>query len=604
MRTKYTPTRVVSIATAAALSLGLSGALAPAFAAEGDATTTPTSNAKTKPVKISAKQYPKLDDVPGEGGTLTFTKVAGVDWKYGTNGTEAAVTFEGTEKTKTIKDVKTALKVTASNAANTKVGTTETQFKITASPTTWTYDAPSNEEGVINGADIKVNWQDLPGSKGDAVILPKIAGITWTVGDVAYDAKKFGKRDSLTVKLGGNKKVTASYNESQYNVLATGGEGKFIVDATVTAEADKAAADAAPKFNPAVEGVKSFDIAYTTEITADDTVNYVSSDLGKRATIGLNPLDSTKGFGKDGSKEAILIKATPGVTWKVGNGKPKAYKVDTLVAVDPDDIIVTKTTDEDGKMITTEEVAVVATPTKGYTIGKAAKPVSFKISVKDGDEQEEPTQVPANAIIVNDNFGTHRDTVELVPISGVTWYVAQPTVKKNADGTDTPTYKYKALKTPKKGNIIYKVKPVKAPKGATNVPDAEVRVRAIPNRGFTVGSNTLTESKETPAGSFKDESTSVFANLVFKASTQNTEGNQTSGADFVTLSPVDGMVSWTMNGPAADSLKAWKLTVKKTDIDNAGAKNVTIPGPTTAVPKVAKGYTTWVPTPATTPSGT
>lgn len=370
---------------------------------------------KPKVVKIAAKAFPQLLDRPGTSAdVLKLTQVAGAVWSVG--GT--AVTFKDKEKTTTVP-VTGSVTVTVAAATPTDKNT----FTLSG-PTSLSYE-PTNEARSFTAAQLSslLTWVDLPGSKGDAVTLPKTSGVSWKIGEVTYDEAKFGKKTSLVVKLKGGEKVLP-----------------VLVGATLSGGGQPAE----------IAGVSS-----------TETITHTAAQLAAAAVVGDNPFDRSKGFGKDASVETVKITGLPGVQWMIGSSEK-------AVTVKPDVVAYVKVDPSDLDASTTLQVTPV--PAAGVTVPKTGDKVNpVLLDFADGDEAQE---LATPAAVVNDVSGTVADTLVLPGRRGITWYAAQP----DAKGKLT----YKALKVGKDGNAVYKVKHSKDGKPAT------VKYRAVADRGFLV----------------------------------------------------------------------------------------------------------------------
>ena len=369
---------------AVAVALALASTTGTAMAAEPKSKTP-----KAKVVKISAKAFPKLLDRPGTSAdVLKVTQVAGAAWSVG--GT--AVTFKDKEKS-VLVPVTGEVTVTISPAPASDKGTF-----LLSGPTSFSY-APTDAPKAYTSQEIQdlLTWIDLPGSKGDSVILPKAEGLVWKIGEVTYDEAKFTKKDALTVKLKAGEKVLP-----------------VLVGATST--------PAPTEFS---------------RVTDAAQITYKAAQLAAAVRVGDNPWDRTKGFGKDASMETVKITGLPGVQWQVGTATKLASVKPGVVAhvpVSPGDLDKSTT------------ITVTPVPAAGIKVPMTGdKPTPMSVTFDDSEWELE-----APDVTVRDVSGTVADTLLLPGLRGMTWFVGQTDAKGKTN--------YKALKVGKDGTAVYKVK--------------------------------------------------------------------------------------------------------------------------------------------------
>ncbi len=413
-----------------------------------------------------------------------------------TNVAGAVWKLGGTAVTFADKEKTKTLAVTAAATATVEAAPADSKgIYALAGPATWAFPVPSSDGLELAAADLTVQWLDFPGTKKDAVQLTKVDGVTWKVGTDVYDAATFGKKSTLQVKATAATAVTAELGSG---VTLSGG-------ASVP--------------------------AFTNTLTAAETITYTDAQLTAALSVGDDPDDETKGLGKGASQESVLVKPLLGVKWAVGSGKPKAYKALTHVPVDAGDL------DDSGG------VTVAAAADKGYAV-----PKDWKTTVTFTDVAAASTiPVPSNKTVLADLGGVAKDTLTLPPLRGVTWFAAAPDNKGK--------YVYKALKAPKSGNVVYKVKHPKVEKGKT-APPTLVKYRAVPDRGYVV-----------TGGGVKEASFSQ-ADITIPASSQPMASGTT-----LTVPYVAGIATWTVTMKVAD--KDQKISIKAADFLASGAQSLT-----------------------------
>ncbi|NYD99810.1 hypothetical protein BJY21_000995 [Kineosphaera limosa] len=378
--------------------------------------------AKTKVVKISGKQFPKLLDRPGSASdVIVLTKLAGADWFVG-SATEA-VKFEGSAKTASVS-------VSAATTINAKAAPdTEANKFVLNGPSSFTY-TPTDTPISYTDDELKgfLTFIDLPGTKGDSVVLTKADGVHWKIGEVVYDEAKFGKKGTVTAKLPGGEKV-------------------FPVAAGATLAASS------PAVTNGIAGVSSA-----------ETITYTAQQLAAAVQVGDNPLDATKGMGKGASVETVQITGLPGLGWTVGSS-PKAVKVKPGVTV--------HVPVPAGDLDTTTSLAVAPQPASGVTVPTTGTPAApTPVSLNFADPTTATPIAVGDRVADTDRSGTTNDTLVLPTARGMSWFAGQRDAKNKLA--------YKQLKAGKDGNAVYKVKHSKDGKPVT------VSFRAVPDRGYLV----------------------------------------------------------------------------------------------------------------------
>ena len=423
--------RTVRWATGLAAALAVAmGASAGTAIADDPAPKTPAAP-KPKVVKIGAKAIPQLLDRPGTSAdVLRFTQIPGAEWSVGST----KVTFKAKEKNAFVS-VTGATTVTVAPAA----ATTKNTF-VLSGPTSFSYE-PTDTAVSYTSQQIKdlLTWIDLPGSKGDSVILPKAAGLAWKIGGVTYDETKFAKKDALTLKLKPGEKVL-----------------------------------------PVLVGATGATPTELTGVTDAASITYTAAQLATAAQVGDNPSDVTKGFGKGASVETVKITGLAGVQWLVGSAAKVTSVKPGTVAYRP------VSADDLDKSATISVTPVPAAGIKVPMTGEKATPLSLDFT--DGG-----SQIETPAVEVRDTSGTVADTLVLPGRRGMTWFVGQADAKGAT--------RYKALKVGKDGTSIYKVKHPKGGKPAIvlyrAVPDRGYTVSAAAVKTATFESTETTVS--TPA---------------------------------------------------------------------------------------------------------
>ncbi len=486
------PRRALTVAAAVSL------VAAPAFAGAAHA-----ADPVKKAIKISAKQFPIALDRPGTSADkVRIATVAGVKWQV------AAVDVPASSA-KTPTDVAVSALSVVVTAAPTDAATTEI-----AGPTSWTLTYTDGAP-VTAKADVKATFVDVPGGLKDSVIITKATGVEWTVGAKTYAPEDFGKKTTIALKVGKDAKVEARPLGTNWTDPS---------DATVA--------------------------AFTDQVTDTTPVTYKDAVVGAAVSVGDNPLDAAKGYGKGASIETVKVVGIAGLKWRVGaDAKAKAVAVKPgetgYLKVDADDIA------SDGK------VKVTPVPDKGYALETTAFVVEPNFTDATGYQI---AVVTGNAAKV-ERGGAASDTVVLAAPRNMTWYFGQKDAK-------TSKIVYKPQKADKAGNAVYKVK---HPKGATTT---DVWVKPVANRGFTIA-----------AGGW---STTPYT---FDAADQTVAASAVVGSSKVTLTSLEGVDSWTIEDTSGD--KTVKTTIKRADLVAAGVTALEVPtkaAAATVVTKYIKGY--------------
>lgn len=392
------PRRILTVAAVVALAVPL-----------GAATTTAHAAVAKKALKISAKQFPAAWDRPGTTKDVVHvTAVPGVTWKVGGN----VVDF-GANKVKDV-DAIDGIVVTAE--------ATSADLAAVVGPNSWTLKF-TDTALTLEASDATVTWVDAPGDK-DSVIVPKKAGITWSIGTTTITPESFGKKTELAFKATTSTAVTADL------LGATAATGS------------------------------TFPVPVTNTLTSDSPTKITDATVGAALEVGDNPFDAGKGYGKGASIETVKVTGVAGLKWKIGDdAKTRAVKpgVVAYLPVDPADIA------DNGDLV------VTPVPDKGYVLATSG----YKETLKFSETSVPVVTAPASSVVKNDRGGATADTLVLKGARNMTWWFGQYDAK-------TKRYIYKAVKVAKDGNATYKVKHAK---GATKT---VVKVKAVADRGYVV----------------------------------------------------------------------------------------------------------------------
>lgn len=473
-----------------------------------------TPTVPTKGIKVSLSQYPQLIDRPGTThDVIRFTKVPNATWTIQAEGETAAteVTFD-TSSTKTMPVTKkSTVKLLPVNAAGVNY------VIAPGSPSAWAMATPTNGPAVtVADVNTFVTWNDLPGDK-DTVTLRRHDAIVWSVAlpgktAVEYDAERFGKKTELTFP-------------AKSTITARAQDGYTVTTTTIG----------------------------TPTVTADPTTTVKKTAIEAAATVGDNPYDATKGYGKGASVETVKIVGLNGVSWKIG-GSTKPLKVKAgqtvYVPVDPDDI-------KDDK------VEVTPSAERGYALAGDA-PASLELDFADPDTVT-PIRLTNAMVTKTDAPGAPYDTVRIAAERNVTWWMGQKDKKGKI--------KYTAMKPGRDGTILFK------PRYDKDSFATSVFLKPIANRGYLINASGLTTELPFAVGTQPLTKASVF----------------TTTTSSATLSAVPGVDAWSVkySGKVGEKATNASATVKAADLTNRGIASVTFTGATatpTVTPKLTKGY--------------
>lgn len=489
------PRRALTVAAAVSL------VAAPAFAGAAHA-----ADPVKKAIKISAKQFPIALDRPATAADMVrLTNVTGIKWTVGTTAQDL-----GTSKTKNIPVAGTVV---------VKAEVTDTAKSFIAGPAEWTVSFTDTALTVAD-SDVAVTWVDAPVDK-DSVILPKVPGVKWKLGTAEYAPEDFGKKTELQIKATKGTTVIAE-----------------LLGAT--------AADGA-----------TFPKTIANPLTSEATVKYAEAVATAALSVGDNPFDKGKGYGKGASVESVEVVGVAGLKWRIGTGpKAKAVAVKPGVVaylkVDPADLA------DDGK------VSVTPVPDKGYAL--TTSPVApVEINFTDGTT---PPAIEVHEAVGSgvslpstDRGGAGSDTLVMPAERNMTWWFGQEDAK-------TKKIVYKAQKAGKDGNATYKVKHAKT---ATTT---DVYVKPVADRGYVIDTAGLTTVK-----------------YAFSAAEVAAGKGYAVAANAVTLTPALGIDSWVIEDTVAD--KIVKTTIKSADLTAAGVTKAVVPTTATSATvttKYVKGY--------------
>ncbi|WP_312717823.1 hypothetical protein [Mobilicoccus sp.] len=474
-----------------------------------------TPTVPTKGIKVSLSQYPQLIDRPGTThDVIRFTKVPNANWSItSADGTPTPVAFSGASTTTTVP-VTTARTVTI---APVEATATATYVIAPGSPSAWAMATPTNGPAVtVAAVTTFVTWNDLPGDK-DTVTLRRHDAIVWSVAlpgktAVEYDAERFGKKTELTFP-------------AKSTITARAQDGYTVTTTTIG----------------------------TPTVTADPTTTVKKTAIEAAATVGDNPYDATKGYGKGASVETVKIVGLNGVSWKIG-GSTKPLKVKAgqtvYVPVDPDDI-------KDDK------VEVTPSAERGYALAGDA-PASLELDFADPDTVT-PIRLTNAMVTKTDAPGAPYDTVRIAAERNVTWWMGQKDKKGKV--------KYTAMKPGRDGTILFK------PRYDKDSFATSVFLKPIANRGYLINASGLTTELTFAVGTQPLTKASVF----------------TTTTSSATLSAVPGVDAWSVkySGKVGEKATNASATVKAADLTNRGIASVTFTGATatpTVTPKLTKGY--------------
>lgn len=472
-----------------------------------------TPTVPTKGIKVSLSQYPQLIERPGTANdVIRFTKVPNANWSItSADGTPTPVTFSGASTTTTVP-VTTARTV---RIAPVEATATATYVIAPGSPSAWAMATPTNGPAVtVADVNTFVTWNDLPGDK-DTVTLRRHEAIVWSVAlpgktAVEYDAERFGKKAELTFP-------------AKSTITARAQDGYTVTTTTIGAPT----------------------------VTPGEKTTVTKAAVEAAATVGDNPYDATKGYGKGASVETVKIVGLNGVSWKIG-GSTKTLKVKAgqtvYMPVDPDDLSAT------------HELTVTPLAEKGYALtSQTALTLNF------ADSTAAPAiTVNDTKVTKNDEPGTVNDTIRITADRGVTWWAGQ----KDKKGKVV----YKATKPGRDGAVVIKPKYDKGSESTT------VYLKPVAERGYVL-TGTVTSGVSFSVG------TRSLSPAVLLTTTTST----------ATLTAIEGVDSWSVKytGKVGEKDTQGSATVKAADLMSRGIASVTFTGATatpTVTPKLTKGY--------------
>ena len=277
----------------------------------GAATTGPGLTNLTT-VQVPTNAVPVATDAPGTASdTITLTKVEGITWKIGQDGTAQfhdAASFTGTTKVVPY-GLGTSVEVAAQAAPGyvlTGTAAWTLAFTNTSTTTTVTIPAASYPTG-----------QDVPGTASDTITLTKVEGITWTVDGTDHASSAF----TGTTK-------TVPYTKGTATTVTAKGDTGYTVAGTASWQLAFTNAAAAPW---ALLGEFTFTEA-DTDIAVNDT--RTNGSLTLKVTKGGASIAGNRLVLATGADRTLTVtpSATVGTKWAVEYdvvGRPTGYGYNT-----------------------------------------------------------------------------------------------------------------------------------------------------------------------------------------------------------------------------------------------------------------------------------